>query len=150
MNKKIAALALAIALSFTSIPAFATENQYSNQYLLSNNQATTVKPPTAEPQGIRGKVVSFAVRQIAQAIRYGGKELNYIVGFLDRESASILSRYAYQIADRLDYIALIPDLTAEMVKTYIYNFLTIDLKLSGRVAMPIADAIKAAINWLIF
>ncbi|MBT9282734.1 MAG: hypothetical protein KM312_08870 [Hydrogenibacillus schlegelii] len=150
MNKMIAALALAIALSCTSIPVFATEKQYSNQYLLANNQITTVKPPTAEPQGIRGKVVSFAVRQIAQAMRYGGKELSYIVGFLDREAASYLSRYAYQIANQLDYIATIPDLTAEMVKEYIFNFLVNELRLDGSIALPIADAIKAAINWIIF
>lgn len=150
MKKIISALTVSVALYFASIPAFAADIQHTNQYLLEKRQTTTLNSPTVEPQGIKGKVVSFAVRQIAKAIRYGGKELNYIMRFLDKEQASNFSKYAYQIADRLDYISNIPDLTAQMVKEYMFNFLYKDLKFDYGTAMLIADAIKGAINWIIF
>ncbi|MCF6095361.1 hypothetical protein L1765_15500 [Microaerobacter geothermalis] len=103
-----------------------------------------------QPQGIKSTIVNIAVNTVASALRYGGPALEYIVGFLDKKAAASLSKNANKIADKLDYIAEIPDLTSNMVKTYVYNFLRNDLKISGGTALQIADAIKAVIDWLIF
>lgn len=103
-----------------------------------------------ETQGVKGAIVKAAVKKIAKALRYGGPILNKLLRYLDPKAASILSKYASRLADKLDYIATIPDLTANMVKDYVFNFLVNDLKVKGGSALVIADAIKAVVNWLIF
>jgi len=118
--------------------------------ICKKHQTITSNSPTIKPQGIRGKVVSLAVRQIAKAIRYGGKELDNIIKFLNKNEEKEFSKYAYQIADRLDHISRIPDLTAQMVKEYMFNFLVYELRFNPGTAMLISDAIKGAINWIIF
>jgi hypothetical protein len=123
------------------------EEAIANQIL---NSVSTSEGKEIETQGIKGWIVKKAIRGVASAIRYGGSVLDYILQFLDRGAKNALSKHANKIADKLDRISTIPDITANMAKEYIYNFMVNDLKMPGRYAMQIADAIKAAINFIIF
>jgi hypothetical protein len=141
----------------------ADKNGRSKPAPVNNTQVpaqTLTQPVTTAPtvdsdeddldgQGVKGYLVRLAVEAIAAAVRYGGPVLTYIVGKLDKPAAQALSRYSGYIAGKLDYIATIPDLTANMVRTYIFNFLAYDLHIGYGNAQSIADAIKSAINWLV-
>ncbi len=123
------------------------EEAIANQVL---NSVSVDEGKQIQTQGIKGWIVKKAIRTVSSAIRYGGRALDYILQFLDRGAKSVLSKHANKIADKLDKIATIPDITANMAKDYIYYFMTNDLKIPGKYALQIADAIKAAINFVIF
>ncbi len=129
-------------------------NQAANREEVIANQIFKAVPVDVgnqiESKGVKGWIVKKAIRVVASAIRYGGRILDYILQFLDRGAKNALSKYANKIADKLDRISTIPDITANMAKDYIYYFMTNDLKIPGKYALQIADAIKAAINFVIF
>ncbi len=106
--------------------------------------------PTPIPGGIKGKIVSEATRFLAKTIRHGGKYVSKILRFLDDDAAKAFSRYSKRIAKELDSIARIPDLTTRIVKEKLYYFLKDTVGVSGGTALEIADAIKAALDFIIF
>lgn len=151
---RIVVCMLLLALISTSLPLAAVEASQ-----VPPGQTSEISTPMSQksldsgevqPEGAKSYLVKQAVKVIASAIRYGGDALEYIVKYIDDDAARALNRYSDQIADKLDYIATIPDLTANIVKDYIFNFMVNNLKIQPGLAMQIADAIKAAINWLIF
>lgn len=72
-----------------------------------------------------------------------------IIKRMDSVAANSFRAHASKIASQLDYIATIPDLTANIVKTKVYNFYINSLGLSGGTAIQIADAIKWAVDFLV-
>lgn len=103
-----------------------------------------------EPAGAKSALVKAACKTLAAAFRYGGDALEYVLKWVDDDAAEAVAKYSDEIADQLDYISTISDLTVNMVKEYMYNFLVNNLGLSGGIAYQIADAIATTINWLIF
>ena len=69
-----------------------------------------------EPQGAKGEVVKRATKLLAKAIRHGGDEAAKVVRYLDKDAAKAFKKYAKSIADDLDRIAKIPDVTTRIVK----------------------------------
>lgn len=128
-------------------------NEINSKSAVANQISEDIKDKqsdTIEPYGVKGKVVSAACKTLAYAIRNGGSALSKLLSYLDEGAANVVNRYGGMIASELEYIARIPDLTANMVKSRLYLFLYEDLGLSAGVSLAIADAVKGTINWIIF
>ncbi|MED3603426.1 hypothetical protein P4472_16470 [Bacillus subtilis] len=97
-------------------------------------------------QGIKGKIVSAAVRALAQGIRSGSWVVSKIIGWLDEGAAKAFRKHADDIADELDYIAKIPDLAVDTVRKKLYNYLVNDLELGD--ALVIAEAVEGVL-WIL-
>jgi hypothetical protein len=70
----------------------------------------------AEAQGVKGKVVADATKLLAAAIRHGGEKMVRVLSYLDGAAAVTFKRYSGNIANELDRIAKISDLTTHIVK----------------------------------
>ena len=105
---------------------------------------------TPVPAGIRGKIVSGAVRLLAKMIRNGGEYVGKVLRYLDDDAARAFRRHSKDISKELDRIAKLPDLTTEVVKEQLFNFLKNTVGLSGGTALEIADAVKAVLDWVVF
>lgn len=66
--------------------------------------------------GVKSAAVKKAVRILAEAIRTGSGIVHRFIGFLDDEAARVFRNYSGRIADELDVIAKISDITVKVVK----------------------------------
>ena len=103
-----------------------------------------------EPSGIKGWLVKQATQLLATAIRHGGDSVAYVLKYLDKKAARTFRTHAKSIARELEKIADIPDLTTRIVKEKLEVFLRVELKVSGGTSLQIADAVKAALDILLF
>ncbi|SDC06558.1 hypothetical protein [Shouchella lonarensis] len=142
-----------LATSKASAATQGTVSQPSSTFTMSTNFEQLKNGHSVdrvEQQGVKGWIAKQAIQLLASAIRNGGKEVSKLVGYLDKGAAKAFNKNSGKIANELDKIAKIPDVTANMVKDKLYTFLTKQLKMKGGDAMQIADAVKAVVNWLIF
>jgi len=100
--------------------------------------------------GIKSFFVKKAVKLLATAIRHGGDIVKEIIRHVDKKAAKAFDKHADEIADELDRIARLPDLTTRIVKEKVYWFCRHELKLSGGTSLQIADGIKRALDILVF
>lgn len=105
---------------------------------------------TPTRKGVKGKIVSAAVKALAKTIKHGGKYVSKILRYLDDEAATAFDKYSKEIAKELNQIAKIPDLTTVVVKEKLLYFLTGTVGLGGGTALQIADAVKAVLDWIVF
>ena len=111
--------------------------------------ASSSVPHQAQPHGVKSFLVKKAVQLIALSFCKGGDVLVYILQWLDDDAATAVSVYGVQIGAALDDIASIPGLTVKIVREKLLYFLMRSAGLSGGVALQIADAVAATIDWLI-
>lgn len=90
-------------------------------------------------------MVKQAAHLLADAIRYGGKALEYLVRHLDGKAAKVFQKYSKRIANALDDIAEIPDVTVRIVKEKIISFMTNELRINPGTAQVIGEAIAGAL-----
>jgi len=98
--------------------------------------------PAGHPHGVKSLIVRELTEFLALAIRQGGDIAAWIIARLDGSAAKAFRKHARSIADELDRIAQIPDLTTRIVKEKLYYFLRNQLGLSGGTALEIADLVK--------
>ena len=111
---------------------------------------TTPPPGESGTRGAKSFFTKLALKAIAAAFRHGGDEVGYVIKKVDRNAASAAKSHSKQIADALDDIAKIPDVTANVAKDKLYRALVRDVGLPPGVALQIADGLKYAINILLF
>ncbi|TCP66086.1 hypothetical protein [Baia soyae] len=152
MKKCILTLALAVSLLLTglgtSLQVFASETKAPIVQNVKTN--TEIQQDGVTPNGIRGYLVKLAAEAVAFAIRHGGSVVGELVKFLDGPAAKAFKKHSGTIADKIDDLANIPDVTAEIIKTRLYQFLKGPMDINAGTAMQIADAIKWAINFFLF
>lgn len=75
---------------------------------------------------------------------------SWVIERLDKPAARAFKKHSRDIADELDKIAKIPDLTTRIVKEKLYYFLHGTLGLSGGTSLEIANLVKAALDFFLF
>ncbi|SDZ16094.1 hypothetical protein [Thermoactinomyces sp. DSM 45892] len=152
MKKYILTLTVSVSVLVTglgtSLQAFASE---TNTPIVQNVKTNPeVLQDGVTQNGIRGYLVKLAAEAVAFAIRHGGSVVGELVKFLDGPAAKAFKKHSGTIADKIDDLANIPDVTAEIIKTRLYQFLKGPMNMNAGTAMQIADAIKWAINFFLF
>ncbi|WP_316274774.1 hypothetical protein [Bacillus halotolerans] len=154
------ALSVSLFAPFASAKEIKKEESVKQNVTIANTYAYTtplqesVKVKNQEAsgefttQGIKGKIVSAAVRALAQGIRSGSWVVSKIIGWLDEGAAKAFRKHADDIADELDYIAKIPDLAVDTVRKKLYNYLVNDLELDSGDALVIAEAVEGVL-WIL-
>ena len=102
----------------------------------------------AVQMGIKSKIVTKLVKLLASLIRKGSDKVHHIIKYLDDAAADTFRRYSGRIADGLDEIAKIPDLTTRIVREKIYHYMVNELRIASGTALQIADAIEA-VFWVL-
>ncbi|WP_428265657.1 hypothetical protein [Haliangium sp.] len=137
---------IACVVVVASVPCAAATTS-TGQVAEFNSSSETVR--ASVPSGARGEIVKHAAMLLADAIRHGGDEAAEVLKHLDKGAAKAFRKHSGTIANALDKIALIPDLTTQIVKEKLLSFLRNVLKLQGGTALQIADAVKAALDWML-
>lgn len=96
-------------------------------------------------KGAKSWAVKKAVQLMAKGIRAGNFIVHKIISYLDKKAAEVFRARSYEIAEGLDDIAKIPDLTVRIVKEKITYFMVETLKMNDGTATVIAGAIEAAL-----
>lgn len=113
------------------------------------SRTSTADPQLARASGAKSYLVKLATKLVAASFRHGGDVFNAALKHVDRRAARNARRYSDEVADELDRIAKIPDLTSNMVKRSLFRFLRDDLGLSGGTSLQIADGVKRTIDILV-
>lgn len=101
-----------------------------------------------EKTGVKRWAVKKATRALAAGIRAGGRILNQLIGYMDDKAAQIFRKYSDRIADELESIANIPDITVKIVREKIFYFLSGPLNVGHGNALVIANAIEGVL-WIL-
>ncbi|GIO03055.1 hypothetical protein ABE137_25300 [Brevibacillus laterosporus] len=73
-----------------------------------------------------------------------------VLKYVSDDAAAFVYKYSDKIAKQLFKIAEIPDLTVNMVKDAIFQFLNKKLDMDAGLALEIADGVKRALNIILF
>lgn len=98
-----------------------------------------------EAQGVKSWMAKKAVHLLADAIRHGGKAVHTVIGYLDDKAARVFHKHSGRIADGLDDIARIPDITVNVVGEKILYFMTGQLGISYGTVQLIRKAIEGVL-----
>lgn len=104
--------------------------------------------PTFQTQGFRGYLVKLAAEAVSYGIRHGGEAVGYILKHADAKAAKAFRKNSGYIADKIEEIASLPDVTALTIKKKLYKALK--PKVGGGSAEVIADGVYYAINIFLF
>lgn len=99
-----------------------------------------------DPRGVKSWLLREALEYMAAAIRSGNFIIQKIIGYLDKKAAKAFREYADDIADGLDDIAKIPDLTMNIVREKLRYFLTDQLKINHGTAEVIVGAVETVLG----
>jgi hypothetical protein len=99
--------------------------------------------------GVKSLAVKKAVLAMVKGIRKGDRISNKLIGHLDNAALKAFRQHSGRIADGLEKISEIPDLTVKIVKEKSVNFMTRELKLGGGTAQVIGDAIEGVLWFLL-
>lgn len=108
---------------------------------------SVVRAPTTDT-GIKSFLVKKAVQLISASFRHGGDLVGEVLKFVDKKAADTAKRHSNDIADELDRIANVPDLTSNIVKEQLYNALT-RAGIDSGTALQIADGVKRVVDILV-
>lgn len=114
---------------------------------LTESSESTARAP-ATKAGIKSFLTKKAVQAVAASFRHGGDLVSQVLKFVDKKAADTAKRHSDDIADDLDRIAEIPDLTSGIVKEQLYNALT-RAGIDGGTALQIADGVKRVVDLLV-
>lgn len=101
------------------------------------------------PQGVKSWLIKQALELIATGIRKGGRVVQELMSFMDASAAKAFRKHARDIADALDDIARIPDLSRRVVKDKLRVFLTKTLELNHGTAQVIVTAVDGVLAILV-
>lgn len=77
-----------------------------------------------EEMGAKSSAVKMATLALAQGIRSGSRIFHRLIGYMDGKAARVFRKYSSRLADELDSIANIPDITVIVVREKIFYFMT--------------------------
>lgn len=152
LKMRLVALSLAIimVLNFSMI-AFASTTVTPATKVLT--EESVEKTSTVEASGKLGFLVKLALKVIRAAIKYGGKELSWVLGRLDASSAKYLLNNTNKIVKGIDNalakISSATDYATATIRQILIDGFRI-AKITDKYGVPIADAIAAVVNILIF
>ncbi|MGZ6502072.1 MAG: hypothetical protein ACXVC1_03925 [Tumebacillaceae bacterium] len=153
--KKVIASVLALAIIVLSSPlttmaASTGTATISDIVPITSESQNDIQKEKVETSGVKSFFVKLAIHSLTWSIRHGESIVERVLlKYADKKSASTFYRYASTIAEKLDQLAELPDITAEIAKTKLYSFMVGTLGINGGVAMVIADGVKYAINFLL-
>lgn len=140
----VSAIATALLLAGLTAPGAAASIVTSPAEPPMTTQITSSENLEAQPAGLKGWFVSQGLRGIAGGIRNGADDFIRLAGnWLDDGATTALRQNSTRIADVLDDISDIPDLTTRVVKERAYNELS--KFLDPGTAQVIADALEGVL-----
>lgn len=102
-----------------------------------------------EPHGFKSWLIKKALQYMAAAIRAGNYIVREIISHLDKKAARAFSEHADDIADGLDKIAKIPDLSVSIVREKLRYYLINDIKMNHGTAEVIVAAVEIVLDTLL-
>jgi hypothetical protein len=105
-----------------------------------------------QPFGIKGFLVKLAIKTIKVAIDKGGDVLNYILKWLDKDTASYFNKNKNKVVKALDQLENWIDDASDLAQSTIRTKLNSLLRSAGvpsTYSLAIADAIARTITWLV-
>lgn len=99
--------------------------------------------------GVKSWAVKKATRALAKGIRAGGRFFHQLIGELDAKAATFFRKHSNRIADELESIATIPDLTLIIVTEKISYFMTNVLKANPGTAKVIEKTLEGLLWFLL-
>lgn len=115
---------------------------------LNNLAEEQSEEPVFHTTGIKGYLVKLAANTVSLGIRHGGAAVGQILKHADAKAAKAFKKNSGYIADKIDEIAELPDVTAHMISDKLFKALK--GKIGGGSAKIIADGVYYAINLLLF
>ncbi|MDQ0416696.1 hypothetical protein J2Z48_000863 [Croceifilum oryzae] len=161
MKKFILTVTLATSVLFTgigtSLQAFASETNASPVIHAKTDIPTNVQleqqlqngKGDINQKGVKSYLTKLAAQLLASAIRHGGDLLGKLLKELDDDVAKAFSKNSRSIANYIDEIAEIPDVTTRIIKEKLYYFLVGTLGMNGGYAQQIANTVKWIIDNLV-
>ncbi|MGE5417937.1 MAG: hypothetical protein ACM3UZ_14460 [Acidobacteriota bacterium] len=102
---------------------------------------------SVQVNSIRYKLtVNQAVKIEAERIKYGGKELAYLLGLVDPATAAKIKAASDAMYQALMQLSGMPGLTLDILKDKVFHFLADVVGISPVKALIIADAIKIKVR----
>ncbi|WP_052409924.1 hypothetical protein [Paenibacillus durus] len=161
-KKSLMLAALTAVLSFSTVlpatqafaakPTTATATETKDTTEKVEATETIVTDGQVEASGKWGWLVRGALAVIKGAIKYGGEALEYVVKWLDADTAKYLSNNTTKIASGIDNAIAKFDELGEYATGTIRTIVLDGLRLAGvpdTYGVGIADAIAMTVDWLL-
>jgi hypothetical protein len=144
---------LCVALAATVLAAIPPRSTSANATPVEvASVAENVRYPAngqPDPQGFKSWLIKEAVALLASAIRKGDYLVELLLSKLDAKAAKAFHKHARRIADGLDDIAQIPDITMTILREKLRYFLTNELRMNPGTAEVIVGAVETILGVLL-
>ena len=148
MSVKPLSIILVIALS-TGIIHPITKTHAEAPSLSYDGHAPNTEHTSPSPTGVKSWLIKQALELIAMGIRKGSRVVQELVSYMDDAAARAFRKHSRAIADTLDDIVQIPDLSRRVVKDKLRYFLTHTLELNPGTAQVIVTAVDGVLAILV-